>query len=75
MFRKKYTKPLTKGELSKLHRQDVRVHFLKDNIRDEIWKVRLDKNAVVILNNRGNYRAFDNYNSQCRLSLKKYNRA
>lgn len=62
MFRKKYIKPLTKGELSKLHGQDVRVHFLKDNIRDEIWKVRLDKNAVVILNNRGNYRAFDNYN-------------
>ena len=62
MFRKKYTKPLTKGELSKLHGQDVRVHFLADNIRDEIWKVRLDKNAVVILNNRGNYRSFDNYN-------------
>lgn len=63
MFRKKYTKPLTKGELSKLHGQEVRVHFLSDEYSgDEIWKVRLDKNAVVILNNRGNYRSFDNYN-------------
>ena len=67
MFRRKYTKPLTKGELSKLHGQDVRVHFLSDNIKgnervgDRIWKVRLDKNAVVITNNMGNYRAFDNY--------------
>lgn len=61
MFRKKYTKPLTKGELSKLHGQDVRVHFLNDNIADRIWKVRLDKNAVVITNNKDDYRAFDNY--------------
>ena len=61
MFRKKYTKPLTKGELSKLHGQDVRVHFLNDNIIDRIWKVRLDKNAVVITNNKGDYRTFDNY--------------
>lgn len=61
MFRKKYTKPLTKGELSKLHGQDVRVHFLNDSITDRIWKVRLDKNAVVITNNKGDYRAFDNY--------------
>lgn len=67
MFRKKHTKPLTKGELSKLHGQDVRVHFLSDDIKgnehigDRIWKVRLDKNAVVITNNMGNYRAFDNY--------------
>ena len=35
MFRKKYTKPLTKGELSKLHGQDVRVHFLSDDIKGE----------------------------------------
>ena len=63
MFRKKYTKPLTKGELSKLHGQDVRVHFLSDEYSgDMIWKVRLDKNAVVITNNMGDYRSFDNYN-------------
>lgn len=68
MFRRKYVKPLTKGELSKLHGQDVRVHFLSDNIKgnkrvgDRIWKVRLDNNAVVITNNMGDYRAFDNYN-------------
>lgn len=64
MFRKKYTKPLTKGELSKLHGQDVRVHFLSDEYSgDRIWKVRLDKNAVVITNNMGDYRAFDDYNN------------
>lgn len=68
MFLRKYTKPLTKGELSKLNGQDVRVHFLNDNVKgnkyigDRIWKVRLDKNAVVITNNMGDYRAFDNYN-------------
>lgn len=67
MFKNKYTKPLTKGQLSKLHGQDVRVHFLSDNIKgneyagDRIWKVRLDKNAVIITNNMGDYRAFDNY--------------
>ena len=67
MLRKKYTKPLTKSELSKLDGQDVRVHFLSDDIKgnehigDRIWKVRLDKNTVVITNNMGNYRAFDNY--------------
>ena len=64
MFRKKYIQPLTKGELSKLHGQDVRVHFLSDEYsEDRIWKVRLDKNAVVITNNMGDYRAFDNYNN------------
>lgn len=67
MFLRKYTKPLTKGELSKLNGQDVRVHFLRDNIkknecmRDKIWKVRLDNNTVVITNGCGDYRAFDNY--------------
>lgn len=62
MFSRKYIKPLSKGELSKLYGQDVRVHFLNNNTSDRIWKVKLDKNAVVITNNMGDYRAFDNYN-------------
>ena len=49
MFRNKYRKPLTKGQLSKLNGQDVRVHFLSN------------ENTVVITDNKGDYRAFDNY--------------
>lgn len=62
MFRNKYIKPLTKGQLSKLHGQNIRVHFLSNEYTsDRIWKVRLDKNTVVITDNKGDYRAFDNY--------------
>ena len=74
IFKNKYIKPLTIGELSKLNGQEVRVHFLKDKIKgyentgDKIWKVRLDTNAVVITNNKGDYRCFDNYKKHMRKS-------
>lgn len=38
MFSRKYTKPLSKGELSRLHGQDVRVHFLNDNVKGNIYR-------------------------------------
>ena len=67
MFTGKYTKPLTLKQLSKLHGEDVRVHFLNDDteegdyIGDEIWRVKVDDDDIIITSPIGEFRTFDDY--------------